>query len=113
MWTADHLNAALPTLSELNGAIARLGQCGLVIRTEDGLSVAESVREFHTRWMHEPARKLVSRFEEFLRRRCVEGEILVQAFTAAELASAQDQYSRGHSEARRKLSSAKGKHGAG
>jgi hypothetical protein len=109
LWTADHLNAALPTLAELNGALDRLGKSGLVRRTNDMLSVANAISEFHARWMHEPARMLIPRFDDFLRSwQGGEGSIL-QPFTAAELAAAQAQYSVEHAAVFRKLKSGKGK----
>ena len=101
MWTADHLNVALPTLAELNGALDRLGRSGLVRRTGDLLSVAAAISEFHMQWMHEPARLLVPRFDDFLRSWQRHDGSIVQPYTAAELARAQDEYTGGNAGPRR------------
>lgn len=53
---ADHLNAATPTLEEINGALTRLGRAGLVSWRGPTLEAANEVRAFHERIAHEPAR---------------------------------------------------------
>jgi hypothetical protein len=91
---ADYLNAALPSLLELNGALGRLGRAGLVRRTGDILEISESVRSFQHRSVRTPARLFVRHLGEFLAKTAPGASMEPTPFTQLELDSATDEYTR-------------------
>jgi hypothetical protein len=63
---ADHLNACLPMLEEINGALIRLGRAGLVSWDGRYFVVSSEVRAFDECIQHEPARHRCQKFSAFL-----------------------------------------------
>jgi hypothetical protein len=92
---ADHLNCAIPSLEEINGALVRLEQAGLIHRSAGWIDVSDSVRQFFQSYAHEPARTVGERFDGFLASMDVSFEIgcEIRPFNAAELRAAYKKHS--------------------
>jgi hypothetical protein len=64
---ADHLNCTIPTLDEMNGALVRLTDAGLVEVHDQRMAATAPVHRFWATCRELPARQVFDKFGAFLR----------------------------------------------